>query len=73
MNGLLKLDLPPIKSYRAGAQLTLGKKRAELSDFIVQVGQNKLSGKMTVDNSGAILKSNIELSSPLIQLSDWLL
>jgi uncharacterized protein involved in outer membrane biogenesis len=71
LNGLLKLDLPPIKSYRAGAQLTLQKKRAELSDFIVQVGQSKLTGKMTVDNSGAVLKSNIELASPLIQLSDF--
>ena len=71
LNELLHLDLPPLKSYRAGAQLTLQKKRADLSDFIVQVGKSKLSGKMTVDNSGTVLKSNIELSSPLIQLNDF--
>jgi len=71
LNDLLHLDLPPLKSYRAGAQLTLQKKRADLSDFMVQVGKSKLSGKMTVDNSGTVLKSNIELSSPLIQLDDF--
>jgi uncharacterized protein involved in outer membrane biogenesis len=71
LNELLQLDLPPLKSYRAGAQLTLRKKKADLSDFVVQVGQSKLSGKMTVDNSAPVLKSNIELRSPLIQLNDF--
>ncbi|MCP3894256.1 MAG: hypothetical protein GY706_06470, partial [Bacteroides sp.] len=30
LNGLLNIDLPPLKSYRAGAQLTLRKEQAEL-------------------------------------------
>jgi uncharacterized protein involved in outer membrane biogenesis len=71
LNGLLNIDLPPLKSYRAGAQLTLRKKRAELSDFVIQVGRSKLAGKMNVDTSGAIPKSTIELSAPLIQLDDF--
>jgi len=48
-----------LKSYRAGAQLTLRKKRAELSDFVIQVGRSKLAGKMNVDNSRAKSKSTI--------------
>jgi len=71
LNGLLDLDLPPLKSYRAAAQLTLQQKLADLSKFSIQVGQSKLTGKMTVDSSGAVLKSKIELDSPLIQLNDF--
>lgn len=71
LNDLLNIDLPPLKSYRAGAQLALRKKRAELSDFVIQVGRSKLAGKMNVDNSGAKPKSTIELSAPLIQLNDF--
>ncbi|MDJ0817557.1 MAG: AsmA family protein [Desulfobacterales bacterium] len=71
LNGLLDLDLPPLKSYRSAAQLTLKEKHAELSNFEVQVGQTKLAGKMTVDNSGAKSKSKIDLTAPLIQLDDF--
>ena len=71
LNGLLSLDLPPLQSYRVGAQLTLQKQRAELSDFVLQVGQSKLVGKMNVDKSGGRPKSTIELSAPLIQLNDF--
>jgi uncharacterized protein involved in outer membrane biogenesis len=71
LNGLLKLDLPPLKSYRSAAKLTLQKKRADLSDFQIQVGKSKLAGKMTVDISGAKPKSAITLNAPLIQLDDF--
>lgn len=71
LNGLLSLDLPSLQSYRVGAQLTLQKQRAELSDFVLQVGQSKLVGKMNVDKSGGRPKSTIELSAPLIQLNDF--
>ena len=71
LNGLLSLDLPPLQSYRVGAQLTLQKKRAELLDFVLQVGQSKLVGKMNVDKSGGRPKSTIKLSAPLIQLNDF--
>ena len=71
LNGLLDLDLPPLKSYRAGAQLSLQKSRADLSDFVIQVGQSKLVGKMTVNKSGARPQALIDLSTPLIQLNDF--
>jgi uncharacterized protein involved in outer membrane biogenesis len=71
LDGLLNLDLPPLKSYKTAAQLTLQRKRADLSGFKVQVGRSKLSGKMTVDKSGAKTKSTIELKAPLIQLDDF--
>ncbi|MBW2335668.1 MAG: AsmA family protein [Deltaproteobacteria bacterium] len=71
LNGLLDLDLPPLKSYRAGAQLTLQKNRAELSDFVIQVGKSKLVGKMTVNKSGVRSEAVIDLSAPLIQLNDF--
>jgi uncharacterized protein involved in outer membrane biogenesis len=71
LNGLFDLDLPPLKSYRSTAKLTLEKKRANLSDFQIQVGQSRLLGKMTVDISGAKSKAVLTLSAPLIQLDDF--
>jgi uncharacterized protein involved in outer membrane biogenesis len=71
LNRFFNIDLPPLKSYRAGAQLNLRKKRADFSELNIQVGQSKLAGKMTIDNSGAIPKSTVELSAPLIQLNDF--
>ncbi len=71
LNGLLHLDLPPLKSYRASAQLSLQKNRADLSDFTIQIGQSKLVGKMTVDKSGTRPIALIDLSAPLIQLNDF--
>jgi uncharacterized protein involved in outer membrane biogenesis len=71
LNRFLNIDLPPLKSYRAGAQLNLRKKRADFSKLNIQVGQSKLAGKMTIDNSGALPKSTVELSAPLIQLNDF--
>jgi uncharacterized protein involved in outer membrane biogenesis len=71
LNGLLDLDLPPLKSYRAGAQLSLQKSRADLSDFVIRVGKSKLVGKMTVNKSGARTEALIDLSTPLIQLNDF--
>ena len=71
LNRFLNIDLPPLKSYRAEAHLNLRKKRADFSELNIQVGQSKLAGKMTIDNSGAIPKSTIELSALLIQLNDF--
>jgi len=71
LNGLLELDLPPLKAYKAVAQLTLQRGRLELSNLILQVGQSKLTGKMTADRSGGKPQVAIELKSPLIQLTDF--
>jgi uncharacterized protein involved in outer membrane biogenesis len=71
LNGLLDLDLPPLKSYTASAQLTMRGDQQDLSDFVIQVGESKLTGKMTADYSGDRTKAVIELSAPLIQLNDF--
>jgi hypothetical protein len=52
LNGLLDLDLPPVKSYKAAAQLAMRRDRVDLTDLILQVGKSKLTGKMTTDSSG---------------------
>ena len=71
LNGLLDLDLPPLKSYKAAAQLAMRRDRLDLSDLILQVGKSKLTGKMTADRSGGKPDVAIELKSPLIQLNDF--
>ncbi|OEU48183.1 MAG: hypothetical protein BA861_01125 [Desulfobacterales bacterium S3730MH5] len=71
LNGLLGIDLPPLKSYKTGALLTMRHKRVDLSDLVIQVGKSKLFGKMAIDNTGSRPKSTIELSAPLIQLNDF--
>jgi len=71
LNGLLDLDLPPLKSYKAAAQLSLQRDRLDLSNLILQVGKSKLTGKMTADRSGGKPDVVIDLHSPLIQLNDF--
>ena len=71
LNRLLDLDLPPLKSYKTAAQLSIRKDRADLSDLIIQVGKSKLTGKMTADLSEAKPEIVIELNAPLVQLNDF--
>jgi uncharacterized protein involved in outer membrane biogenesis len=71
LNGLLDLDLPPLKAYKAAAQLSLQRDRLALSNLIIQVGKSKLTGKMTAVRSGAKPDVAIELNSPLTQLNDF--
>lgn len=71
LNGLLDLDLPPLKAYKTAARLSLRRNRAELSELILQVGKSQLTGNMTVVRSGAKPEVAIELDSPLIQLDDF--
>ena len=71
LNGLLELDLPPLKTYKAAAQISLQRDRLTLSNLILQVGKSKLTGKMTADRSGGKPQVAIELNSPLIQLNDF--
>ena len=71
LNGLLGIYLPPLKSYKTDAMLTMRNKRVDLSDLVVQVGESKLAGKMAIDNTGSRPKSTIELSAPMIQLDDF--
>ncbi len=71
LNGLLDLDLPPLKAYNAAAQLSLQRDRLALSNLILQVGKSKLTGNMTADRSGGKPDVVIDLNSPLIQLNDF--
>jgi len=71
LNGLLELDLPPLKSYTAAAQLALQRDRLELSNLVLQVGKSKLTGKMTADRTKGKPDVVIDLNSPLIQLNDF--
>ena len=71
LNGLLKLDLPPLKSYGVGGLLSMRRGRIDLSDFEIYVGQSKLAGKMAIDNSGSRPVAAIELDAPMIQLNDF--
>jgi len=71
LNGLLDFDLPPLKSYKAAAQLVVRRDRIDLSDLLIQVSESKLTGKMTADRSGGKPDVSIELNSPLIQLNDF--
>ena len=71
LNGLLGLDLPPLKSYKAAAELSMRRERVELTDFEIQVGKSQLTGMMTADKSGGKPEVALELNSPLIQLDDF--
>ena len=71
LNGLLDLDLPPLKSYKAAARLAVRRGRIDLSDLLIQIGESKLTGKMTADRSGGKPEVAIELNSPVIQLNDF--
>lgn len=71
LNGLLNLELPPLKSYSSRALLTMREDKFDLSDFEVQVGESRLVGKMSYDKSGSRPESFIEFSAQIIQLNDF--
>ena len=71
LNELLKLDLPPLTSYRAQALLSGRKGRIDLSDFEVRVAESILTGKMFIEKAGSRSMASIELTSPQIQLNDF--
>ena len=71
LNGLLNLDLPPLKSYKAAAEFSMQRERIELNDFVIQVGNSQLTGNMIAEKSGGTPKVTLELDSPLIQLNDF--
>jgi uncharacterized protein involved in outer membrane biogenesis len=71
LNGLLGLDLPPLKSYNAAAELAMRRERIELTDFVIQIGKSQLTGMMTAEKSGGKPEVALALNSPLIQLDDF--
>ncbi|MGD8703320.1 MAG: AsmA family protein [Desulfosarcina sp.] len=71
LNGLFRLDLPPLKSYKAAAELSIRREKIELTDFAIKVGKSQLTGMMTADKSGSKPDVTVELHSPMIQLNDF--
>ncbi len=71
LNKLLKLDLPPFEAYGAGGLLSIREDRINLSDFEIYVGESKLTGEMTINQTGSRPVASIDLNAPMIQLDDF--
>jgi uncharacterized protein involved in outer membrane biogenesis len=71
-NRLLDLDLPPLPLYQAGGHLILSKDQVRLSQLELLVNQSRLTGEMRADLSGPVPLVTMALTSPLIQLDDFL-
>ena len=71
LDGLLRLDLPPIKKYRLQADLNATPGRLELSSLQARVNSSVLTGNMRVDRSGKRPFATVELNAASIQLRDF--
>jgi uncharacterized protein involved in outer membrane biogenesis len=71
LNDLLKLDLPPLGPVAFATQFKLVGKKFNLTQVDLQVGESKLEGKMTLDNSLEIPKIDIEVISELFRIADF--
>jgi len=68
---LLDLDLPPIKAYRAAANLVLQRRRADLTELELRVGKSLLKGQGFVDRRRARPIAALQLTAPQIRLHDF--
>lgn len=71
LDGLLRLDLPPIKNYRLQADLKATPGRLELSSLQARVNTSVLTGSMLVDRTGKRPFATVELHAASIQLKDF--
>jgi uncharacterized protein involved in outer membrane biogenesis len=71
LNGLLNLDLPPLKSHGAAANLSVDEDGFGLSNYEVRVGKSKLMGKMKIDTKGPHPEVTMDLTAKTIQLNDF--
>ena len=71
LDGLLRLDLPPIKNYRLQADLKATPGRLELSSLQARVNASVLTGSMLVDRTGKRPFATVELHAASIQLKDF--
>jgi len=71
IGGLLDLDLPPVKAYRAAAHLSVQKRRAKLEALELRVGGSALNGQGSIDAAGPRLVAMLELEAPQIRLQDF--
>jgi len=72
LNGLLKIDLPPLKSYKALAKMEMSEKAVNLSELEVRVNRSQLTGKMTLNRAKSRPTATVDLKAPLVQLNDFM-
>ena len=68
---LLGVELPPLKSYKAIANISLQKKLLKLNKLEINVGETMLEGNMIVDARGERPDVKIAMIAPRIQLMDF--
>ncbi|MBI9078764.1 MAG: AsmA family protein [Pseudodesulfovibrio sp.] len=72
LNSLTGLRLPRIEDYEAESQFVLRKDRIEMKDFLIRVGSSRLTGLMTIDNSGVLPVADLKFTAPSIDIQDFL-
>ncbi|MCG8618540.1 MAG: AsmA family protein [Desulfobacterales bacterium] len=71
LNRLLRLDLPPVPSYRVSGLLSLTRDRVELREMVISVSESRLNGQMTIERQG-IPQVDLQLTSPLVKIDDFI-
>jgi uncharacterized protein involved in outer membrane biogenesis len=71
LDDLLGMDLPPLKSYRLGADLRLERGRIELSELEIRVGESALMGTGSIDRTGPRPQASLDLTAEMVQLDDF--
>ncbi len=71
LNELFHMELPPLQSYEAEADLTLRQKLLTLNKLKLKAGDSLLEGNMVIDAKGERPEVNIFLTAPLIQINDF--
>ncbi len=72
LNDLLKVDLPPFVDYSTSTKFTLQKGRFNLENLTVKTGESSLVGAAEVIHEGDRYVVDVQFTSPLVQLDDFL-
>ena len=71
LGDFLRLDVPPLKDYALGASFRAEPGQLELQDVFATVGDSTINGNVVIDRTGSVPFASIELTSDMIQLSDF--
>lgn len=71
LNGLLRLDLPPLTSYKVATKLLVKHGYFKMKDLDIITGSSKLKGKAIVTKDDQEIFAEIDLDSTRIQLNDF--
>ncbi len=72
LNELFQLDLPPLKSYSAAADLLLKNQSLNMTNLIVKTGTSSLYGSALIEKGKDKAVAELILTSPLFQLDDFI-